>query len=125
MPQLPSGRRIEFSLDRFHAMLARMDLQHALNIVDALEQPDDLLLVLDAVQFRMDDRRPFFANFVAADWASYAREWPPEDREVLRAWLDSESARHHRTLAIAGIKKRLCSIAKQRTPSAAGQPRLQ
>ena len=51
MPILPSGRRIEYSLDRFHALLARMPLPDAQRTVTALKEPNDLLYVLDVVEF--------------------------------------------------------------------------
>ncbi len=110
MPILSSGRRIEFSLDRFHALLAQIDIDHAQRIADALKDPDDLLLILDAVQFRMDDRQPFFANFVAADWEHYCADWHPDDREELRAWFNSDNARHYRANAIADIKRLMSNL---------------
>lgn len=104
MPVLPSGRRIEFSLDRFHALLGRMDTRRAQEIVATLSDPDDLLFVLDAVHFGRDDGAPFFADYVAADWKAYAAEWCAADREALKAWLASAEAHRNRAEAIAYIR---------------------
>lgn len=103
MPVLPSGRRVEFSLDRFYALLGQMELPNALSTADALRNPDDLLMVLDAVHFSIEDGTPFFANYVASDWESYAAEWSNEDRTALQAWFLSPSARYWRAEAIETI----------------------
>ncbi|HLA35048.1 MAG TPA: hypothetical protein VJ001_09315 [Rhodocyclaceae bacterium] len=118
MPILPSGRRIEFSLDRFYALLGQMESQKALNVVGALQEPDDLLLVLDAVHFGMDSGSPYFANYIAADWESYAAEWNVEDKDALRAWFASSSARFYRAEAITGIKTLVNEmVCEKATPS--------
>ena len=104
MPVLPSGRRVEFSLDRFHALLSRMDSHQAKKIVETLRNPDDLLFVLDAVHFSMGDGTPYFADYVASDWAPYAAEWCSADRQALQAWLASDAARFNRAEAIGYIK---------------------
>ena len=104
MPVLPSGRRIEFSLDRFHALLGRTDSDQAQRIAETLQHPDDLLRVLDAVHFAVDDGRPYFADYVAADWASRAGDWSQADRQVLQDWLASAAARLTRAEAICYIK---------------------
>lgn len=116
MPVLPSGRRVEFSLDRFHALLGRMELDQAFVIADALHDPDDLLAVLDAVHFRLDSGKPYFADYVAADWESRAGDWSLADREALRAWFASDSARFHRAEAIEGVKALLLEVATDFTP---------
>lgn len=104
MPVLPSGRRIEFSLDRFHAHLDQMDNLQAREIAETLHFPDDLLFVLDAVHFSLEDGTPYFADYVAADWVPYAADWSSADRQALQAWLGSDSARFIRTEAIDYIK---------------------
>lgn len=104
MPVLPSGRRVEFSLDRFHALLARMGSQKARGIAETLHNPDDLLFVLDAVHFSLEDGSPYFAEYVAADWPSYAADWHAADRQALGAWLASDEARFYRAEAIGYIK---------------------
>ncbi len=104
MPVLPSGRRIEFSLDRFHALLGRLHPEQALAIANALRDPDDLLPVLDTVNFSSQSGAPFFADYVAADWEVCAMDWNPTDREALRQWFASDSARHYRAEAIEHIK---------------------
>jgi len=104
MPVLPSGRRIEFSLDRFHALLGQMDGRQAAEIVETLRDPDDLLFVLDAVHFGREDDAPFFADYMAANWKSYAAEWSAADRDALAAWLASDDARYRRAEAIEYIK---------------------
>lgn len=92
MPILPSGRRVEFSLDRFHALLDRMDSPLAGMIAGNLNDPDDLLLVLDAVHFRLEEGTPYFAGYVAADWKTYAADWSTADRQALQAWFASPEA---------------------------------
>jgi hypothetical protein len=104
MPTLPSGRRVEFSLDRFHAFLERIGPDAARDIVAELNGPDDLLFVLDAVHFRQDDGRPYFADYVAADWAIHAADWPTVDRQTLQAWLFSPAARQIRAEAVDYIR---------------------
>lgn len=104
MPVLPSGRRVEFSLDRFHALLAQMECRQARKIVERLHNPDDLLFVLDAVHFSLEDGKPYFADYVASDWASYAAEWSSQDRQALQAWFASDAARYSRAEAIDYIK---------------------
>ncbi|MCK9388837.1 MAG: hypothetical protein M0Q22_10675 [Sulfuritalea sp.] len=110
MPVLPSGRRIEFSLDRFHALLGQMDMEQAFIIADALHDPDDLLLVLDAVHFSLESGKPYFAGYVAADWETRVADWNTEDRNALRAWFASDSARFHRAEAIESIKALLLEM---------------
>jgi hypothetical protein len=104
MPTLPSGRRIEFSLDRFHALLESLDRLQARQVVDNLNDPDDLLFVLDAVHFRLEDDLPYFADYVAAEWATYAADWSTADRQTLQGWLFSVEARQARIEAIDYIK---------------------
>lgn len=103
MPTLPSGRRVEFSLDRFHALLRQMDHDKACALAATLQEPDDLLYVLDAVHFGLADGQPYFADYVAADWRVAAADWPTADREALQAWLASEEARYRRSEAIRYI----------------------
>lgn len=114
MPVLPSGRRVDFSLDRFHALLGRMELEQAFITADALREADDLLLVMDAVHFDATSGRPHFAGYVAADWESRATDWSAADRAALRAWLGSDSARFHRVEAIDNIKALLLELATDR-----------
>lgn len=118
MPVLPSGRRIDFSLDRFHALLGQIELEQALVVADALHDPDDLLLVMDAVHFTLEDGKPYFAGYVASDWESRATDWGQEDCDALRTWFGSDSARFYRTEAIASIKSLLIEIATERLPLA-------
>lgn len=116
MPVLPSGRRIEFSLDRFHALLGQMELDQAFVIADALQDPDDLLAVLDAVHFSQDGGKPYFAGYVAADWESRAGDWDTADRVALCAWFASESARSYRSKAIDSIKSLLHEVTANYMP---------
>lgn len=109
MPILPSGRRVEFSLDRFHALLDRMGSPLAGMIAGNLKDPDDLLLVLDAVHFRLEEGTPYFAGYVAADWKTYAADWSTADRQVLQAWLSSPEARDARSEVIDYIRGLLLS----------------
>lgn len=116
MPVLPSGRRIEFSLDRFHALLGRIEREQAFAIADALQDPDDLLEVLDAVHFSLEGGKPYFADYVAANWERHAADWSVVDREALRAWFASDSARFHRAEAIDGVKALLLELASEPVP---------
>lgn len=104
MLTLPSGRRVGFSLDRFHALLAQMDSRRAKEIVASLDDPDDLLFVLDAVHFSLEDGSPYFADYVASDWTAYAADWSTADRRALHAWLQSDEARTSRAAAIDYMK---------------------
>jgi hypothetical protein len=104
MPTLPSGRRVEFSLDRFHCFLERMAPDAVRATVADLKGPDDLLLVLDAVHFRQDDGQPYFADYVAADWSTYAADWNTADRQALQAWLFSPAARQIRAEAVDYVR---------------------
>lgn len=104
MPTLPSGRRVEFSLDRFHALLGGMDRRQASAIAMHLSDPDDLLFVLDAVHFSLKEGTPYFAGYVAADWATYAADWSAADRQALQAWFVSSEACGARAEAIDYIK---------------------
>ena len=104
MVTLPSGRRVGFSLDRFHALLRQMDSQRAREIAENLDDPDYLLFVLDAVHFSLEDGTPFFANYVASDWMAYAADWSTADRQALQTWFVSAEARSSRVEAIGYIK---------------------
>jgi ABC-type dipeptide/oligopeptide/nickel transport system ATPase component len=104
MPTLPSGRRIEFSLDRFHALLERVERSRVREIAANLNDPDDLLFVMDAVHFSLEDGAPYFADYVATDWATRAADWNMADRQVLQAWFASSEARSARAEAIDYIK---------------------
>lgn len=104
MPVLPSGRRIEYSLDRFHALLASLDGTRAQQIAATMEDPDDLLFVLDAVHFSRNDGAPYFAGYVAADASTHAADWSSDDRQALQSWLFSTEARAKRAEAIGYVK---------------------
>jgi hypothetical protein len=104
MPILPSGRRIEFSLDRFHAMLDQLDPASARALAESLNDPDDLLYVLDAVHFSLADGQAYFAGYFAADWESQAADWTTADRQALRAWLYSPAAYAGRVDAVRYIR---------------------
>lgn len=104
MPSLPSGRRIEFSLDRFHALLSRLEPCAARDIARQLHDPEDLLTVMDAVYFHPDDAAPHFAGYLAADWPAVAADWPSADRQALQAWFASPHARAAHAEAIAYIR---------------------
>lgn len=103
MPTLPSGRRIEFSLDRFHSLLGRMHSRQAREIAENMVDPDDLLFVMDAVHFSAKDGSPYFADYLACDWMDYAGDWSMADRQALAAWFSSAEARQTRAEAIRYI----------------------
>lgn len=104
MPTLPSGRRVEFSLDRFHALLERLGRQQARRLVGTLNDADDLLFVLDAVHFGAEDGAAYFAGYVAADWLVYAADWHSADRLALQAWFASPAAREARADAVEYLR---------------------
>jgi hypothetical protein len=120
MPVLPSGRRIEYSLDRFHALLARMPLADAQRTVAALKEPNDLLYVLDVVAFDRNGE-PYFANAMAHEFEVYALTWPAEDQDALAAWVESETARYYRSVAIREIHDMVSEVAEcaRKLPQAA------
>ncbi len=103
MPQLPSGRRVEFSLDRFHAMLEQMEHNAARSLIESIQDANDLLWVLDLVCFD-GLGRPHFAECVAADWQDLAREWSEDDRIAFGDYLTSETATGYRIEAIEGTR---------------------
>jgi hypothetical protein len=103
MPQLPSGRRVEFSLDRFHAMLEQIEPDAAHNLIESIQDANDLLWVLDLVCFD-GLGRPHFAECVAADWQDLAREWSEDDRISFGEYLTSEAATGYRVEAIEGTR---------------------
>ncbi len=113
MPVLPSGRRIEFSLDRFHALLGRMELAEAQKTVAALHGPDDLLYVMDVVQYHADSGKPFFSGQIAADFESYVSDWNFADQDALAEWIESSSARFYRAEAIDSIRDLVVELAQQ------------
>ncbi len=111
MPTLPSGQRIEFSLDRFHSMLENMDMSTGESLVSALESPDDLLYVLDMVSFDSEGT-PFFMECVTADWQQAALDWSPADRTAFANYLASEVSFLGRSEGIAGTRlhwQRICA----------------
>jgi hypothetical protein len=108
MPVLPSGRRIEFSLDRFHAMIEMLAPEQASGLVESLREPDDLLWVLDLVTFDSQGR-PHFAECVASDWKNAALEWNTVDREAFAQYVYSETSRTFREEAIEGTRLLLMS----------------
>ncbi len=102
MPTLPSKRRVEFSIDRFQAMLARMPVAEAKKTIAALREPDDLLFVMDVVEFTPSGQ-PYLTNRIAANFDTYAIYWSHEDQDALADWIESESATYYRAEAIAGL----------------------
>ncbi len=116
MPTLPSGRRIEFSLDRFHAYLERIGPNASRAVVRHLNEPDDLLFLMDAVHFDIAAGQPYFAGYVATDWAAVAADWPVADRQSLQAWFASPAARETRAEAIDYIRDRVLGESGGRAP---------
>lgn len=116
MPILPSGRRVEFSLDRFHALLARMTLPEAKKTVASLQEPNDLLFVMDVVFIDSITGTPYFANRIAADFESYAINWSHEDQDALAAWIGSDSATYYRAEAIAQINGMVAEVEERAVP---------
>jgi hypothetical protein len=105
MLTLPSGRRVAFSLDRFHAFLQCIGADQARSIAGILDHPDDLLFVLDAVHFSVADGTPYFADYVASERAARTADWSAADRQALEAWFASDEARAGRAEAIRYIKE--------------------
>ncbi|MDP2795729.1 MAG: hypothetical protein Q8O25_16865 [Sulfurisoma sp.] len=89
---------LDFTLDRFHALLARMPPPLARVVADSLGDPDDLLFVLDAVHFGREDGALYFADYVAADWTTRASDWSMADRRLRppRCRACGERRRHPR-----------------------------
>lgn len=105
MPTLPSGRRIEFSIDRVNAMVEMLPIGDAEEIVDALKCPDDLLWLLDLVGF--SDQKPYWTNCLACDWRELATDWTDEDQESFADYLYSTEARNARMVAIQSLSRRI------------------
>ncbi len=104
MPTLPSGRRIEFSLDRFTVLLEQLTPQAATDICAALIEPDDLMHVLDIVLFQPGNGEPYFAGFVLSQWPNLAAAWDENDREYFRRYLDTTGSQAARAEAIATLR---------------------
>lgn len=119
MPVLPSGRRVDFSLDRFHALLRQMEPTKAQKIVASLVEPNDLLFVLDVVQYQADTGKPFFSGHIAADFESYAIEWSHADQDALAAWIESPTATYYRAEAIDEIRGIVAEITHRQEPALA------
>lgn len=119
MPVLPSGRRIEFSLDRFLAMLDQLHPEDVAELASALHEPDDLLPVVDVVDFEGADEQPRFAGYVAADWEQHAQDWSVMDQMALRSHLSSELSQGARAEAITALKLVVVDGAAGRTEAAA------
>ena len=105
MPTLPSGRRVEFSLDRFTALLDQLAPTDAACLCDALIEPDDLMHVIDIVLFRSGQDEPYFAAQVLSQWPSLAAAWHAGDREYFRNYLGSTPSLLARADAIAALKQ--------------------
>jgi hypothetical protein len=90
MPTMPSGRRVELSPDRFIALLPNLDVEAASAIFHALQEPNDILSLLDVIFFSTDDETPYFANYLASDWESNVDTWSEHDRTYFRNWLQTE-----------------------------------
>jgi hypothetical protein len=116
MPTLPSGRRVEFSLDRFHALLARMTMPEAKKTIAGLKEPNDLLYVMDVVFIDSTTGQPYFANRLAANFETYAITWTHEDQDALVAWIESDSATYYRAEAIANIHGMVAEIEERALP---------
>ena len=112
MPVLPSGRRIEYSLDRFHALLARMPVADAQRTAAALKEANDLLYVLDVVEFDAHGE-PYFANVMADQFELYATQWSHEDQDALVAWIESETATYYRNVAIREIHDMVSEVVER------------
>jgi hypothetical protein len=115
MPMLPSGRRVEFSIDRFRALLSRMPVTDAKKTVSALREPNDLLYVMDVVEFTPAGH-PFLANKIAADFESYAITWSVDDQDALAAWIESDSATYYRAEAVANLHGMVAEVEEGAVP---------
>lgn len=122
MPAMPSGRRIEFSLDRFHAMLEMLPESQVAVLGESLREPDDLLWVLDLVTFDAVGR-PHFAECVAADWPQVAADWSCADRDAFAAYMRSTAAHECFEVGLEGTR-RLLLERLQPTPTAPAERRL-
>ncbi len=97
MPQLPSGRHVGVSYDRLlqwaesapHGMLSQAVL--------ALHAAEDLLILLDLLEYADPDNspspqdpgagKPFLSPVRIADLDTPACPWPAEDQAALLDWL--------------------------------------
>ena len=100
MIHLPSGRCVALSSDRMVAYIQHFNAESAARLYGALQEPDDLLHILDVVYLgpQATDGMPYFAGYVASQWETYAQDWPTKDKEAFRNWLHSgncHAARQH------------------------------
>jgi hypothetical protein len=86
-------------------MLDRLEPAVVHQIVDALEQPEDLLPVTDVVTFDPSGTVPTFAGYVVSDWERHAQDWTIEDCMALSFHLRSELSVGARAEAIVALKQ--------------------
>lgn len=90
MVHLPSGRCVALSSDRIRAYIRQFNVESASRLYGALQEPDDLLHILDVVYFEQaGNGPPYFAGYLASQWEAYAQDWPSRDKAIFRDWLHS------------------------------------
>jgi hypothetical protein len=92
-----------------------MPLAEAKKTVSALKEPNDLLFVMDVVEFTPMGE-PYFCNRIAAHFETYALYWSFDDQDALVAWIESDSATFYRAEAIANIHGMVAEVAERAIP---------
>lgn len=97
MPQLPSGRRIGLSADRVFETLEGSDFKAALKLQQQLQEPADLLPLVDLIEYRpapgvAEPGEPHDTGLQVADLDTERCDWPATDQQALLEWLFSEPA---------------------------------
>ena len=104
MVHLPSGRCVALSSDRMLAYIRQFNVESASRLYGALQEPDDLLHILDVVYFEQaGNGTPYFAGYLASQWEAYAQDWPSHDKAIFRDWLHSGNCQ-------SALEELLCSI---------------
>jgi len=85
-------------------MLDQLSPQQVVDLTAAMDAPDDLLPVVDVVDFDVAGAEPRFAGYVAASWEQHAQDWPEADRAALRLHLRSEISQGARAEAIVALR---------------------
>lgn len=97
MPQLPSGRHVGVSYDRLLQWAQSAPYGALSEAVLALHSADDLLILLDLLEYADPDNppgpqhpaagKPFLSPVRIADLDTPSCPWPTEDQAALLDWL--------------------------------------
>lgn len=97
MPQLPSGRHVGVSYDRLLQWAESVSFGELSEVLLALQSPDDLLILLDVLEYADPDNppsaqdpaagKPFLSPVRISELDTPTCPWPAEDQAALLDWL--------------------------------------